>query len=102
MNDKTASAWRRSLIVLQILLLVLVVVDITLTIRCANKIDSMISQRERPSLPCAAIPTRLVLEHPECAQRLLEAMNVTNVRVVARGAGRERPDRNELLATTLP
>lgn len=36
----------------------------------------------RHPLPCPAIPTRFVLEEPACAQRLLEAMNVTNVRIV--------------------
>ena len=37
-----------------------------------------------PTLPCSAIPTRLVLEDPACAQKLLESMNVTNVRVKSR------------------
>lgn len=33
------------------------------------------------SLPCEAIPVRFVQESPACAQRLLDAMNVTNVHV---------------------
>lgn len=33
------------------------------------------------SLPCPAIPTRLILEDPGCAQKLLDSMNVTNVRI---------------------
>jgi len=30
---------------------------------------------------CQAIPTRLILEDPQCADKLLRAMNVTRVRV---------------------
>lgn len=30
---------------------------------------------------CTAIPVKLILEDPECADKLLRAMNVTNVRV---------------------
>lgn len=33
------------------------------------------------SLPCPAIPTRLILEDPACAQKLLDSMNVTDVRI---------------------
>ena len=33
-------------------------------------------------LSCAAIPTKLILEDPECVDKLLRAMNVTRVRVV--------------------
>ena len=40
-------------------------------------------KQQRSDLPCAAIPTRLILEDPECAQKLLTVMNVTNVRVVS-------------------
>ena len=40
------------------------------------------TQLRRPDLPCAAIPTRLILDDPACAQKLLAAMNVTNVRIL--------------------
>ncbi len=40
------------------------------------------SNDKRSDLPCAALPTRFVLEEPECADKLLRAMNVTNVRVL--------------------
>ena len=39
------------------------------------------SQSCDASLPCAAIPTRFVVEHPDCADKLLRSMNVTNVRI---------------------
>lgn len=38
---------------------------------------------KQPALPCAAIPTRFVSEQPDCVNRLLEAMNVTNLHVVS-------------------
>ena len=41
-----------------------------------------------PTSRCTAIPVKLILEDPECADKLLRAMNVTNVRV-------ERADHSE-------
>lgn len=38
------------------------------------------------SLPCEAVPVRFILDEPECADKLLRAMNVTNVRVIARNS----------------
>jgi hypothetical protein len=35
----------------------------------------------RANLPCGAIPIRFVLEEPECANKLLISMNVTNVHI---------------------
>ncbi|MCX5677346.1 MAG: hypothetical protein NTX87_20370 [Planctomycetota bacterium] len=46
----------------------------------------MFSNHEARPLSCAALPVRFVMENPECAQRLLEAVNVSGVRV-------ENPDR---------
>ena len=43
------------------------------------------SQSCNASLPCAAIPTRFVMEHPDCADKLIRSMNVTNVRVRSAG-----------------
>ena len=39
-----------------------------------------------PTPRCTAIPVKLILEDPECADKLLKAMNVTNVRVIARNS----------------
>ena len=44
------------------------------------------SNDKRSDLPCAAIPTRFVLDEPECADKLLRVMNVTNVRILPRGS----------------
>jgi len=63
-------------------LLVVVVVDLVVTMRLA--VDMQVSAPQvcmQPALPCGAIPTRFVLEEPECADKLLKSMNVTNVRV---------------------
>jgi len=56
-------------------------------------VTGMILKQGRPvlpavtrSLPCEAVPVRFVLDEPECADKLLRAMNVTNVRVVARNS----------------
>ena len=39
-------------------------------------------QHKRESLPCQAVPTRFVIEEPDCANKLLRSMNVTNVRIL--------------------
>jgi hypothetical protein len=64
-------------------ILVFVVVNLIMTIGLA--VDTRTSAARvltQPSLPCGAIPTRFVMEEPECADRLLRLMNVTDVRVV--------------------
>ena len=39
-------------------------------------------QHRRGSLPCQAIPIRFVMEEPECANKLLRSMNMTNTRIL--------------------
>ena len=62
--------------VLLVLILVGVVVNIVLTIGEKPSLPT------RPALPCQAIPTRYILEYPECADKLLQVMNVTNVKIL--------------------
>lgn len=57
---------------LLILLLVLVAVDIYLRV-----------MQQPDQRPCLAIPTKFVLHEPECAEKLLRAANVSNVRIVS-------------------
>lgn len=64
--------YRRWLIGLLILLLVLVAVDIYL------RVMQQPNQR-----PCLAIPTKFILQEPECAGKLLRAANVSGVRIVS-------------------
>jgi hypothetical protein len=39
------------------------------------------SHQELPP-SCTALPVRFVMQDPECAQKLLDAMNVSNVRII--------------------
>ena len=66
-------------IVLLWIVLVGVAANLGITLKCRSR------QEAGPSLPCAAIPTRFVMEHPDCADKLLRSMNVTNVRVRSAG-----------------
>ena len=65
-----------------IALVALVAGNVFLSIKIMSALTEFSSLRQRDtSLPCPAIPTRLILEDPACAQKLLNAMNVTSVRV---------------------
>ena len=64
---------------LLILLLLLVLVGATANVMVMLRLASPQSCNAAP--PCAAIPRRFVMEHPDCADELLRSMNVTNVRV---------------------
>jgi len=69
---------------LMVCILVLVIINLTMTIRLA--VDTRMSAVrvvKQPLVPCGAIPTRFMMEEPECAERLLRSMNVTNVHVVS-------------------
>ena len=60
---------------LLVLLLIAIMADVTTRL--------FLPAKEKVASRCLAIPTRFILEYPECAQRLVEAANVTNVRIVA-------------------
>ena len=65
-----------------IALVVLVAANILVLIKIMGTLTASSDPHQRgQSLPCPAIPTRLILEDPACAQILIEAMNVTNVRI---------------------
>jgi len=60
---------------LMVCLLVAVVVDLVVTMRLAVGMRVSAAQVcKQPALPCGAIPTRFVLEEPECADKLLKSM----------------------------
>lgn len=66
-----------------VLVLLLVVANLLLTLRLQRQLTLMDHALPKgPDLPCAAIPTRFVAQEPVCAQKLIESMNITNVRVV--------------------
>ena len=61
------------LIALVVLLLVAVVIDIGVRLNTKDR-------------PCLAIPTRFILEEPQCAEKLIRAANVSGVRIVTKPA----------------
>jgi hypothetical protein len=69
---------KRWLKVLLVLLLIAVMADVTVRL--------LLMAEEKVPSRCLAIPTRFILKHPECAQRLVEASNVTNVRILSKGS----------------
>ena len=84
MNEPEAtSRGSRGRHALMVVLLLVVAANLLLTLKLhheATKLGRAVPKR--PDLPCAAIPTRFLMEEPVCAQKLIEAMNVTNVQVV--------------------
>ena len=83
-ND-LAPMWRWALAALLVLILITQAVEWALLLRLNEDMARLADDRiRRDALPCAALPTRFVLESPECAQKLLDTMNVSNVRVVSR------------------
>ena len=80
-ND-LALIWRWALTALILLILIALAVDGALLLRLNDEIACLTDNRtHRGALPCAALPTRFLLESPHCAQKLLDSMNVTNVRI---------------------
>ena len=64
-------------------ILVLVTINLFATTKLllnAREVPSPLHTRE--PLPCKAVPTRFVIEEPECANKLLRSMNVTNVHIL--------------------
>ena len=68
---KDKSKW---VVVLLMLILVALVVNVVIMIRLVQT---------KASKPCLSIPTRFILEYPECAEKLVQAANVSNVRIVS-------------------
>jgi hypothetical protein len=72
--------------ILQALIFFSVVADLVLSLTLWAQVHTLQgTPTARRSLPCEAIPVRFVLEDPVCADKLLRAMNVTNVRIQPRG-----------------
>ncbi len=74
---------RKLLIIVLLLVLVLTITELFLiALSVEHASSSACPATARPSLPCAAIPTQFMMQDPACAQKLLEAMNVTNFRIL--------------------
>ena len=69
---------------LLILILVAAAANLAVMRQASVKLDKMASEytRGRP-LACSAIPIKLVAEDPACANKLIEAMNITNVHILS-------------------
>lgn len=95
LKHEARTEWLRwSLVIVLSLLTGVTVASTYLTLELKGSLDAMAeAPPPRPALPCGAIPTRLVLDHPECAQWLLESMNVTNVRIHPRDTHLPEMDR---------
>ena len=79
-----APMWRWSLAALLLLILIALLVTWMQLRSLDHNITRLLEEDiTKYRLPCAAIPTRLVLDSPECAQKLLDSMNVVNVRVTS-------------------
>ena len=72
-----------ALTILLVLLLGGMAADLIMTSRILIELEALGPDLARETLPCGAIPSRYVMEEPVCTDKLLRAMNVSNVRVLA-------------------
>lgn len=81
-SHQLTQTWRWAVAALLALILIALAVDWVLLLRLKEDVARLADDRIRKdALPCAALPTRFVLYEPVCAQKLLDAMNVSEVRV---------------------
>ena len=76
--------------ILMVCIFVILVTNILLTVQGLKRLKSCQNQKE--SLPCQAVPIRFVMDEPECTDKLLRSMNMSNVRVLSRGGQYHRDD----------
>jgi len=76
--------------ILMVCIVVLLVINILLSAQGLKRLKSC--QNPRESLPCQAVPIRFVMDEPECTDKLLRSMNMSNVRVLSRGGQYHRDD----------
>jgi hypothetical protein len=77
----------RLVIVLAVVVLLALTANILMIVELralANR--PLVCPEPRRSLPCEAVPMRLLYEDPACANTLLRAMNVTNVHILPLGS----------------
>lgn len=82
--DERNRLYELTTLALLVLIMLGLLANVLLTAGANRTLVAMAMNRgNSEALPCAAIPTRFVLQEPACAQKLLETMNVTNVRIRA-------------------
>jgi len=68
-------------------ILVLLMINVVMTMKLSMNIQkSQPGSVQREPLSCEAIPVRFVIEEPECTNRLLRSMNITNVSILPAAA----------------
>jgi len=75
---------------LLVCIVLLLVINILVTARLALGLGRLKSY-QRESLPCQAVPIRFVMDEPECTNKLLRVMNVSNVHILPAEALRSLP-----------
>ena len=83
------------IVILLVLILAGVIADVLLQLRHEP------NQAAKPALACQAIPTRYILEYPDCADKLLRVMNVSNVRIVPGKTAPNSDSTNDLNAARI-
>ena len=79
-----APRWRWSLAAM-LLLILIALIAVWMQLLSQNQDVACLLEEDiqNDKLPCAAIPTRFVLDSPECAQKLLDSMNVANLHITS-------------------
>lgn len=72
--------------ILTVCIVMLLVANILLTAKIVLDLERLKSfEHRRESLPCQALPVRFVIDEPECTDKLLRSMNVSNVQILTHG-----------------
>lgn len=92
-SEERTARDRRLLIIVLLLVLALTITELfLLALSVEHAGDSPYPAAAPPSLPCAAIPTQFMMQDPACAQKLLEAMNVTKFQILTNASQLPEPD----------
>jgi len=75
----------KSKVALQVVIVVLLAANLVMTSMVLSRAVSQCPTKSK-SLPCEAMPIKFALDNPGCANKLLEAMNVINVKILPRNS----------------
>ena len=62
-------------------MLILIAVTVNIVLTLGLMLSGARCKPAGSALPCGAVPIGFVAEYPECADRLVESMNITNVHI---------------------
>ena len=83
MKSLSSAVYQLAVLALLALILAGAVVNLLVELRPAPAQNCSATPQVRRTLACEALPIRFITTDPECADRLLLAMNVSNVRIIA-------------------